>query len=196
MSGEFREARFYVQARYLRHICSELGIQFSTNMRKSPWAPQGTPRHPQGPPRDPQGNPKAPQGTPEGVPRDPMGPPRGPRAAQREPSGPQIQFKGSPKPVHGQPKQAKRTNYINKLPINRLRGRYVNNLREFLVNSRHPGPRREEGGLRAAVQMPLPGDPGDPLDPRENYGRLHSMRRREQIDTFARKWASNFHSFA
>ena len=69
------------------------------------------------------------------------------------------------------------------------------NLREFLLDSRHPGPRREEGGQRAAVQMPLPGDPGDPGDPRdcvENSGRLYSMRRRVQIDTFARNWVSTF----
>ena len=61
-------------------------------------------------------------------------------------------------------------------------------LREFPLNSRHPGPRREKGGWRAAVQMPLPGDPGDPA----SSGRLYSMRRRVQIDTFARNWASNF----
>ena len=40
--------------------------------------------------------------------------------------------------------------------------------------------------------MPLPRDPGDPGDPGENSGRLYSMRRRVQIDTFARNWASNF----
>ena len=68
-------------------------------------------------------------------------------------------------------------------------------MREFPLNSRHPGPRREEGGPRAAVQMPLPRDPGDPGDqrhPRENSRRLHSMRRCVQIDTFAQNWASNF----
>ena len=37
--------------------------------------------------------------------------------------------------------------------------------------------------------MPLP---GGPRDPGENSGRLYSMRRRVQIDTFARNWASNF----
>ena len=37
--------------------------------------------------------------------------------------------------------------------------------------------------------MPLP---GDPRDPGESSGRLYSMRRRMQIDTFARNWASNF----
>ena len=36
---------------------------------------------------------------------------------------------------------------------------------------------------------------GDPRDPGESSGRLYSMRRRVQIDTFARNWASNFHSF-
>jgi len=30
------KAIFYVQARANRHICSELGVQFSTNLRKSP----------------------------------------------------------------------------------------------------------------------------------------------------------------
>ena len=59
-------------------------------------------------------------------------------------------------------------------------------LREFPLNSRHPGPRREEGGSRAAGHMPLW------LDPLENSGRPDSMRRRVQIDTFARNWASNF----
>ena len=125
LAGEFREAIFYAQARANRHICSELGVQFLKNPGKSPWAPQGTPKQPQGPPRDPQGIPKGPPRDTRGGPKGPMGPPRGARAAQREPSGPQIQAKGIPKPVHGQPKQAKRTNYINKLPINRLRGRYV-----------------------------------------------------------------------
>ena len=85
----------------------------------------GTPRHPQGPQGLPKGPPRYPRGTSAEAPRDPMGLPRGPRAPQREPSGPQIQAKGTPKPGHGQPKQAKRTDYINKLPINRLRGRYV-----------------------------------------------------------------------
>ena len=66
------------------------------------------------------------------------------------------------------------------------------NLREFPLNSRHPGPRRGEGGLRTAVHMPLPLDPGDCRDPGENSGRLDSMSRRVQIDTFARNWASNF----
>ena len=32
----------------------------------------------------------------------------------------------------------------------------------------------------------------DPRDPGENSGRLYSMCRRVQIDTFARNWASNF----
>ena len=49
-AGEFREAIFYVQAQYFRHICSELDVHFLTNPRKSPWAPQGTPRDPQGDP--------------------------------------------------------------------------------------------------------------------------------------------------
>ena len=45
------------------------------------------------------------------------------------------------------------------------------NLREFALNSRHPSLLREEGGLRAAVKKPLPLDPGDPRDPRENSAR-------------------------
>ena len=49
-AGDFREAIFYTQARANKHICSELGVQFSTNLRKSPWPPQGTPRDPQGDP--------------------------------------------------------------------------------------------------------------------------------------------------
>ena len=61
--------------------------------------------------------------------------------------------------------------------------------REFLLNSRHPGPRREEGGLRIAVHVPLP---LDPLDPGENSGRLYSMSRRGTLDTFARNWTSIF----
>ena len=46
--------------------------------------------------------------------------------------------------------------------------------------------------MRTAVHMPLPLDRLDPLDPGKNSGRLYSMRRRVQIDTFARNWASNF----
>jgi hypothetical protein len=65
-------------------------------------------------------------------------------------------------------------------------------LREFPLNSRHPGPRREEGRLRAAGHMPLCVDPGDPGDPGENAGRLYSMRPRGTLDTFARNWRSNF----
>ena len=65
-------------------------------------------------------------------------------------------------------------------------------LREFPLNSRHAGPRREEGGSRAAGHMPLWLDPRDPRDPGENTRRLYFMRRRVQIDTFARNWASNF----
>ena len=84
----------------------------------TPRQPKAAPGTPRGSPRDPKGSPRDTQGSPKG----PMGPTR---AAQREPKGPQIQAKCSPKPIHGQPKQAKRTNYINKLPINRLRGRYV-----------------------------------------------------------------------
>ena len=77
------------------------------------------------------------------------------------------------------------THFVNRTSI----------LREFVLNSRHPGPRREERGLQAAVQMPLPRDPRDPRDRRESSRRLDSMRRRVQIDTVARNWASNFHSF-
>ena len=65
-------------------------------------------------------------------------------------------------------------------------------LKEFLLNSRHPGPQREEGGSRAAGHMPLWLDPGDPRDPGDNSRRLDSMRRRVRIDTFDRNWASNF----
>ena len=35
-AGEFREAIFYAQARYFRHICSELDVHFLTSPRKSP----------------------------------------------------------------------------------------------------------------------------------------------------------------
>ena len=47
-AGEFRGARLHAQARANKHIYSELGVQFSTNLRKSPCAPQGTPQVPQG----------------------------------------------------------------------------------------------------------------------------------------------------
>ena len=93
LAGEFREAIFYAQARANRDICSELGVQFSKNPGKSPWALQGTPRQPQRLSRDPQGPPRDPKGAQKGAPRDPMEPQRGPRAAQREPSGHQNQAK-------------------------------------------------------------------------------------------------------
>ena len=54
----------------------------------------------------------------------------------------------------------------------------MNYLKEFPLNSRHPRSRREEGGLRAAVQMPLCVDPGHCGDPGENNGRLDSVRMR------------------
>ena len=57
---------------------------------------------------------------------------------------------------------------------------YWNNLREFPLNSCHPSPRREEGRSRAAAPMPLPGDWRDPRGPRENSGRLDSVRLRSE----------------
>ena len=33
-ADEFREVIFYAQVHANRHICSELGVQFSTNLRK------------------------------------------------------------------------------------------------------------------------------------------------------------------
>ena len=89
-SGKFREARFYAQARANRHICSELGVQFSKNPRKSPWAPQGTPRQPQGPPKGPPRDPR-------GIPREPPGTPWGPQGAQGQPKGSQVDPKFKPK---------------------------------------------------------------------------------------------------
>ena len=71
-----------------------------------PKAPQGTPK---GPPRDPRG-------TPKGPPRDPRGTQWGPQGAQVQQKESQVVAKiakGSPKPIQGQPKQAKRTNYIS-----------------------------------------------------------------------------------
>ncbi len=51
------------------------------------------------------------------------------------------------------------------------------NLREFVVNSRHPSPRRVLGRCRAAVRGPDPRDPGDPLDPRMgSFLRLLGMK--------------------
>ena len=117
--GEFQEARFYAQARANRHICSELGVQFSTNLRKSPWAPQGTPRHPQGPPRDPQGIPK-------GFPRDPKRDPKGPKGSPKGAKWAPKSSQGHPKAIPRATKTSQKDKlYINKLPINRLRGRYV-----------------------------------------------------------------------
>ena len=146
---EFREARFYAQARANRHICSELGVQFSTNLRKSAWTPQGTPRHP----RDPQGTS---QGPPKGSPRDPQGTPNVPQGTQGQPKG---AFKGvqgtlktgswapppSPLPLllplllhllqlpmlqllplrWGEGGERSARIYIIKFPNNRMRGRYV-----------------------------------------------------------------------
>ena len=71
---------------------------------------------------------------PQGFPRDPIGIPKGP---QRDPEGPKGSPKGAkwaPKSSQGHPKAIPRATktsqkdklYINKLPINRLRGRYVN----------------------------------------------------------------------
>ena len=65
-------------------------------------------------------------------------------------------------------------------------------MREFALNSRHPSPRREEGGLRAAGHMPLPGKTGERRDPGENSGRLDSVRWLRRCGPFARKVTSNF----
>ena len=55
-------------------------------------------------------------------------------------------------------------------------------LKGFPLNSRHPSPQREEGGLRAAVHMPLFVDAGDCA---ENSGQLDSVCLRSTLDTFA-----------
>ena len=101
--------------------------------RDPPGIPQGPPRDPQGtpegPPRDPRGTPKGfprdPRGTPEGPPRDPMGSPRGPSAAKRKPTG----HRNRQRHPKASPRATKTSQgdklYIKKLPINRLRGRYV-----------------------------------------------------------------------
>ena len=39
------------------------------------------------------------------------------------------------------------------------------NLREFVLNYRHPAPRREETRAGSAGQVAFPVDPLDPLDP-------------------------------
>ena len=39
------------------------------------------------------------------------------------------------------------------------------NLREFVLNYRHPAPRREEPRVGSAGQVAFPVDPVDPLDP-------------------------------
>ena len=64
-----------------------------------------TPRHPQGIPKGPQGNPKAPKG------------------AKWAPKSSQGHTKAIPRETETSQKDKL---YMNKLPINRLRGRYVN----------------------------------------------------------------------
>ena len=95
--GEFREARFYAQARANRHICSELGVQFSKNPRKSPWAPQGTPRQPQGPQGTPEGPPRDLRGSPGGLHGAPKGPKGSPKGAKWAPNSSQRHPKASPR---------------------------------------------------------------------------------------------------
>ena len=60
-------------------------------------------------------------------------------------------------------------------------------------------PPAREVGLGTAALAPLWADPRDPGDPQMNSARPFLMRRRVQIDTFARNWASIFrivsHSF-
>ena len=63
-------------------------------------------------------------------------------------------------------------------------------LREFVVNSRHPGPRRVwkvGAGARWRPPLPLdPVDPLDPLDPLESSVRLIFVRRRGKIEHLSR----------
>ena len=58
-----------------------------------------------------------------------------------------------------------------------------------MFNSRHPGPRREEGGLQAAGHSALPGNPGNP---RESSRRLKVVRRLRRYGPIARKMMSHF----
>ena len=84
--------------------------------------------------------PKTTKGTPKDGQREPKGTPKGAKGSQREPKvGPKA-AKGTPKTPTGSPKGSQREsqgaqsrpkggqrpNYINKLPINRPSGHYVN----------------------------------------------------------------------
>ena len=82
----------------------------------------GTPRHLKAPPGTPKGPPGVPQGTPKGPPRDPKGAKGSPKGAKWAPKSSQ----GHPKVIPRATKTSQKDKlYINKLPINRLRGRYV-----------------------------------------------------------------------
>ena len=149
-ADEFREAISYAQPHANGHICPELGIQFSTNLRKSACSPQGVPRDPkgtpEGPPRSPKGAPREPEGvprdpmgspgTPKGSPRDPHGSPRnpqgtpwGPQGAQGQPKGSQVCAQVKPRDPKASPSATQTSQedklYIKKLPIDRLRGKLV-----------------------------------------------------------------------
>ena len=130
-----REARFYAQARANRHICFELGVQFSTNLRKSLWTSQG-PQGIQGQPKGRQVSatfkPKAPQrasqrdlnARPKGANDIPKGPKRTARGSQRHPKGKQREPRASQRETKGERKTrreggchvAKLTCY-NRLPL-------------------------------------------------------------------------------
>ena len=63
--------------------------------------------------------------------------------------------------------------------------RRLSNLREFVLNSRHPGPRRVwNPGSEQHFSTPFPGDPGDPLD---NSGRRKLAVKNNDLGKFSRK---------
>ena len=105
-AGEFREARFCAQARYLRHICSESDPHFGrifSKFQKTPQRdPTGAPRRPKGLQRTAKGNPRAPQRVPKGAKGSPKSAQRLPKAARRRPREAPKGANGS----HREPKEA------------------------------------------------------------------------------------------
>ena len=109
-----------------RRCCCYLRYFSTREVPKSGLPPNGTPHGPPGA----QGAPNGPQRYPKTANGSPKAGQRGPESTQREPKGDQSRPKSVPMGSQRWPKTAKGSpggpNYINKLPINRPSGRYVN----------------------------------------------------------------------
>ena len=61
-----------------------------------------------------------------------------------------------------------------------------------MFNYRHPSPRREEGGLRAAGQVALARDPEDPRDPVIEFREVNFCRQAAEMRAIGPELEAHF----